>query len=60
MGEMLKYVKPLPLIPEFEEFVTGLEPFLADAFQDRSTVEEAMMKSHDLLNEILVRAGYQK
>jgi multiple sugar transport system substrate-binding protein len=60
MGEMLKYVKPLPLIAEFEEFVNGLEPLLTEALLGRSTPEEAMIKANDLLNNILKRAGYQK
>jgi multiple sugar transport system substrate-binding protein len=60
MGEMLKYVKPIPIIPEFEEFVSGLEPILTEALLGRITTKEAMLQSNDLLNSILERAGYQK
>ncbi len=60
MGEMLNYVKPIPIIPEFEEYVTGLEPFLTEVLLGRMTVEESMMQSNKLLDDILIRAGYQK
>ena len=57
---MLKYVKPIPIIPEFEEYVTGLEPILTEVLLGRMTVDEAMIQSNKLLDEILIRAGYQK
>jgi multiple sugar transport system substrate-binding protein len=59
MGNMLKYVKPIPIIPEFEEFVSGLEPILTEALLDRLTPAEAMIQSNELLDSILQRAGYQ-
>jgi maltose-binding protein MalE len=59
MGDMLQYVKPIPIIPEFEEFVSGLEPILTEALLERITPEEAMIQSNELLDSILKRAGYQ-
>jgi multiple sugar transport system substrate-binding protein len=60
MGEMLKYAKPLPLIPEFEEFVTGLEPILTEALLGTMTPKDAMIKSNQLLGDIMKKAGYIK
>lgn len=60
MGEMLKYVKPLPLIPEFEEFVAGLEPILTEALLGKKTPKEAMIQSNILFDSILKRAGYYR
>jgi multiple sugar transport system substrate-binding protein len=60
MGEMLKYAKPLPLIPEFEEFVTGLEPILTEALLGKMTPKDAMVKSNQLLGDIMKKAGYIK
>ncbi len=60
MGEMLAYVKPLPIIPEFEEFVSGFEPFLTEALLGRISPEAAMKQSDQLFEDILRRAGYYK
>jgi multiple sugar transport system substrate-binding protein len=60
MGEMLGYVKPIPIIPEFEEFVSGLEPILTEALLGKITPKQAMLESNDLLDSIMKRAGYYK
>lgn len=60
MGEMLAYVKPLPIIPEFEEFVSGFEPYLTEALLGSISPEEAMKQSDELFENILERAGYYK
>ena len=60
MGEMLAYVKPLPLIAEWDEFTSGLEPILTEALLGKITPEEAMKQSNELLDSIMKRAGYYK
>jgi len=60
MGEMLKYAKPLPLIPEFDEFVTGLEPILTEALIGKMTPKNAMLKSNQLLTDIMKKGKYIK
>jgi len=60
MGEMLKFSKPLPLIPEFDEFVTGLEPILTEALIGKMTPKDAMLKSNQLLTDIMKKGKYIK
>ena len=60
MGEMLAVVKPLPLMAEWDEFTSGLEPILTEALLDKITPEEAMKRSNELLGSIMQRAGYYK
>jgi ABC-type glycerol-3-phosphate transport system substrate-binding protein len=57
-AEMLNHVKTEPTIAEWDEFTTGLEPILMDALLGKITPKEAMLKSNDLLDTILTRAGY--
>ncbi len=60
MGEMLKVVKPLPLIPEWDEFTSKLEPILDEALLSKISAKEAMDRANKVMEEIMVRAKYYK
>ncbi len=60
MGDMLKDCKPIPLLPEWDEFTSKLEPILDEALLGKTTPKEAMDRANAVLDEIMKRAGYYK